>query len=155
MKLLEIKEKKEETVRMRNLSKNKKNLNKNHRVLEINEHSGGTNQLNLQLFQILAEIIYQNHYKNVKGRNSFKYNKISKKGSKDSNPYPVNESNEFRQWLEKKSHPHEFPKRSNLKKIVSAHFQANHLSLGIKISIQSPRNIWKWKEKRKKTIKCR
>ena len=50
MKLLEIKEKKEETVRMRNLSKNKKNLNKNHRVLETNEHSGGTNQLNLQLF---------------------------------------------------------------------------------------------------------
>ena len=155
MKLLEIKEKIEKTVRMRNLNKNKKNLNKNHRVLETNEHSGGTNQLNQQLFQILAEIIFQNHYKNVKGRNSSKYNKISKKESKDSNPCHVNESNEFRQWLEKKSHPHEFPKRSNLKKIVSAHFQANHLSLGIKISIQSPRNIWKWKEKRKKTIKCR
>ena len=50
MKLLEIKEKIEKTVRMRNLNKNKKNLNKNHRVLETNEHSGGTKQLNQQLF---------------------------------------------------------------------------------------------------------
>lgn len=49
MELLEIKEKMEETVRMRILSKNKKNLNKNHRVLETNEHSGGTNQLNQPL----------------------------------------------------------------------------------------------------------
>ena len=50
MKLLEIKEKIEKTVRMKNLNKNKKNLNKNHKMSEANEHSGGTNQLNLQLF---------------------------------------------------------------------------------------------------------
>jgi hypothetical protein len=50
MALLAIKVKREEIFRMRNLKRIKKKLSKNHSMLETNEHSGGSNQLNQQLF---------------------------------------------------------------------------------------------------------
>lgn len=74
-------------------------------MLETNEHSGASNLLNQQSYWTSLQTIFPNHYKNVKERNSFKYNKTSKKGSKDSRNYHVNESKELHLWLKKKNYP--------------------------------------------------